>query len=240
MVGTAYFLPLKLYLMDQYFIASYLSTQAATYFNRVLLVSSLAQHPDAKVAELRETFFQSLKNGGSQYINNIIQANNIYTDMDLEELDLPRLPEDYFHWVDAFRKNLRATTTENSTEQLIVDYAYHMACICTDLALLGWSLYLHLHAPAAPDQMPQIKSSISDLQRSKLIWSSTAILLGREEDMHFMWAEWQTLNHLLDQLHAFDLLNKPENQEAALNFADALLPKFHETVDNIISKLKVL
>ena len=226
--------------MQKYFIASYLSTQSATYFNRVLIVSSLAQHPDDKVVEIRESFFESLKSGGKQYINNIIQANHIYTEMDLAELDLPRLPEDYFNWVEAFRKNLRATTTDQSAEQLIIDYAYHMGSICTDLALLAWALYMHLHAPAAPNQIPQIENSIADSQRSKTIWSSTAMLLGQKEELHVMWTEWKTLNDLLNQLYAFDLINKPENQEAALNFADALLPKFHETVDKLIESLKTV
>ncbi len=44
-----------------YFGASYYASRAAVYFNRVLLVSSLAQNPDVKVSKIRDDFFAFLK-----------------------------------------------------------------------------------------------------------------------------------------------------------------------------------
>ncbi len=223
--------------LQNYFLASYLSTQASTYFNRVLLVSNLAENPDPKVVELREAYFQSLRNAGQQYVANIVQANSIYDEFNLPELDLPRLPEDYFHWVEAFRKHLRASVEENSKEQFLVDYAYHMASICTDLAIFVWSMYLHLHAKQGPDMLPNLKQFVEGSQRSKLIWAGTAVLLGRQEGLLFLWQEWQSIDHLLNQFYAFGILENSEKQQEALYFADALLPKFHETVDRIVSGL---
>jgi hypothetical protein len=226
--------------LHKLFLASYLSSQASTYFNRVLMVSSLAQHPDEKVSEFRDSFFESLRNSGRQYVDNIKNANEIYSDMDLPELDLPRFPEDYFKWMERFRKNIRNSVENQSEDQLIIDYAFYMASICSDLAILVWALYLHQYAPNGPNQAAQLKKSIDDSKNAKFIWAGTAVLLGQREDLRFLWEEWQSLDNLLDQFYAFAIPENTENIVEAISFADALLPKFHEKVDFIVGKLKAL
>jgi hypothetical protein len=220
------------------FLASYYSTKAAVYFNRVLLVSNLAQHPDPRVSALREVFFQKLRDSGRYYVENIKQANEIYLEMNLPALDLPRLPNDYFAWLSEFRANLRNTTTDQSNEQLIIDYAFYMASISTDLALLNWSKQLHLEAPLATNQFEQIESSINDIKNTKFNWAAFAMLLGKNDQLRFFWEEWQSLDHLLEQYLAFDVVNKPENTTDSMRFSEALLPKFDEKATQIFNLLQ--
>ena len=203
-----------------------------------MLVSNLAQHPDPRVSALREVFFQELKDSGRYYVENIKQANEIYLEMDLPALDLPRFPDDYFTWLSEFRANLRNTTTDQSNEQLIIDYAFYMASISTDLALLNWSKQLHLEAPLATNQLEQIESSINDIKNTKLNWAAFAMLLGKNEQLRFFWEEWQSLDHLLEQYLAFDVISKPENTADAMRFSEALLPKFDEKASQIFNLLQ--
>lgn len=222
------------------FLASYLSTDASTYFNRVLIVSNLAQHPDPKVSEFRESFFQSLRNTGRQYVENIQHANSIYRELNLPELELPRFPDDYFTWVDKFRKYLRGTAPEKSEEQWIVDYGFYMASLCADLSILIWSLNLHLYALEAPEQLTQIEKTISDSNNTKFLWAGTALLLGQNNNLRFLWEEWQSLNNLLEQLFTkADVSNRNKLVET-LSFLEALLPKFHEKFEIIVQKLNVI
>lgn len=213
---------------NQLFQMSYLSADAAVYFNRVLLVSSLAQHPDAQVATLREAFFGFLKTQGRHYVGNIQRANHYYLELGLPALDLPKFPNDYFTWIGQFRKNLRDKIGSKNSNAYLFDFSYSMASLSGDIALLQWSLQLHATAPAAPNQRPQMESLINSVKDNKFRMPAPAMLLATEDAYRFIWQEWKSLEALLDQLLAFELPEKPEVFQQAIDFCDALLAKFRE------------
>lgn len=223
--------------LSQRFQLSYLSADAGIYFNRVLLVSSLAQHPDPKVAALREKFFSFLKTQGRYYVGNIQKANAAYLELGLPALELPRFPNDFFDWISTFRKNLISSVDEQSEERWIMDYGYYMGSISGDVSLLQWSLKLHYEAPNAPNQVKQIESLIQAAQRAKQIMKGLSMLLGSNENLRILWQEWKSLEALLDQFLAYDLPNDPAKFEKAIAFSEALLAKYREGSETIYKNL---
>jgi hypothetical protein len=223
--------------LSQLFQLSYLSADAGIYFNRVLFVSSLAQHPDPKVAAIREEYFGFLRTQGRYYVGNIQKANGAYLELGLPALELPKYPNDFFDWISAFRKNLLTKVEEQSLERWTIDYGYYMASISGDIGLLQWALRLKAEAPNAPDQTKQIESLISSAQRSKQIMAGLSMLLGSNEPLRILWQEWKSLEALLDQLLAYDLPNDPEKFQEAISFSEALLAKYRERAEAISKAL---
>lgn len=223
--------------LAQLFQLSYLSADASIYFNRVLLVSSLAQHPDPQVAALRENFFGFLKKQGRYYVGNIQKANAAYLELGLPAMELPRFPNDFFDWISAFRKNLISSVDAESQERWIMDLGYYMASISGDIGLLQWSLKLHHEAPNAPNQIKQIESLTQAAQRAKQIMKGLSMLLGSDEQLRILWQEWKSLEALLDQLLAYDLPNDPTTFEEAIAFSEALLSKYRERSEAIYKHL---
>jgi hypothetical protein len=64
------------------------------------------------------------------------------------------------------------------------------------------------------------------------------MLLGKNDQLRFFWEEWQSLDHLLEQYLAFDVVNKPENTTDSMRFSEALLPKFDEKATQIFNLLQ--
>ncbi len=187
---------------QHYFSASFYAMRAGIYFNRVLMVSSLAQQPDAGISALRDRWFAELRETGRFYVDMIKQATAVYQQQgSLAPLTMPKFPDDYFTWAATFLQTFRTTLTVGTQSELLFSYGYCLGNAYCDLEVLRWALELQeIGGGLGFDQDKQINTLLADLSETQFRWAAGAILLGKDEKTHYLWQAWRYVDDLLKQL----------------------------------------
>lgn len=226
--------------MRDLFLASYLPVQAGTYFNRVLLVSQLAEIETDGVPELRDELFGQLQKVGKNYIQNIQYANHIYTNWNLPPLTLPKFPNDYFLWCSAFVRHLKEIIEPNGPEAWMHSYGYNLGDLCTSCWVLQTILQIQKRTDGAFDYTEQIENSVEDIAGIKFRFGAPAILLAKHDDdaYRFMWEHWQVLDKLMQALLDCNLKQVDFDIDQALMSTNILISKAGEIMQDVNSKLQ--
>ncbi|MCP4441105.1 MAG: hypothetical protein GY810_19445 [Aureispira sp.] len=226
--------------MKDLFLASYLPVQAGTYFNRVLLVSQLAEVTTDGVPELRDEMFGQLQKVGKNYIQNIQYANHLYTNWGLPPLTLPKYPNDYFLWCSAFVRHLKEIIEPDDPETWIHNYGYNLGDLSTSCWVLQTILTIRKKTNGAFDYAEQIANSIEDIAGIKFRFGAPAMLLTKHDDAtyRFMWEHWQTLDGLLQDLIDCNLKEEDFDIDNALLCTNLLISKTGAIMQDVNSKLQ--
>lgn len=218
-----------------YFSASFYVARAGIYFNRVLMVSHLAQQPDEELAKLRELWFGDLRAVGRFYVQMIQQAEGIYKQLpNLPALTLPKLPDDYFDWAKAFLQNFRSALTVGSQEELMFSYGFYLGNTLCNLEVLNWALSLHAIGGAKGfAQQKQVAELLNDISSTQFKWGAPALLLGRVEKTQYLWQAWRYLDDLLRQLHEIGAKDNVERYPALAEFVAPLAYQIEEETKKI-------
>jgi hypothetical protein len=218
-----------------YFGASYYASRAAVYFNRVLLVSSLAQNPDVKVSKIRDDFFAFLKKNGWVFIQYIQRSDAFYRTLKLEPLQLPKFPNDYFEWVSAFIGNMKRTLPQNATESILMDLGVKLGAISTELALFTWSSTLHLDA--SYPQIKQLQECIDQINNALLLVASSSMILYQDPSTQFVFEHGQSIRSLLTSFTDFELIDNSSLLSEKRTEAESALNEIEEQVSELLKKM---
>lgn len=226
--------------MRDIFLASYLPTQAGTYFNKVLIVSQLAEIKEGNVPEVYNELFGQLQTVGKNYIQNIQYANHLYTNWGLPPLTLPKFPNDYFLWCSAFIRHLKEIIEPNDPESWMHSYGYNLGDLSTTCWVLQTVLLIRQKTGGAFDYTEQIKSSAEDIIGLKFRFGAPAILLAKhdEDKYQFMWEEWRILDGLMQDLVNCKLREEDFDIDEALLCVNLLIGKTGKVMQAINAKLQ--
>ena len=225
-----------------YFSASFYAARAGIYFNRVLMVSHLAQNEDADISKLRELWFQDLRNVGKFYVQMIQQADNIYKNMpQLPPLSLPKYPDDYFEWAKQFLQNIRTTLTVGTQEECLFAYGFYLGNTYCNTEVLDWTLALHAVASEKGfDQQKQVAVLLDDLSDTQFKWGAPAMLLGRDEKLTYLWQTWRYIDDLIKQMHDIKAKNDVTKYPELARFCLPLSSRIEEESKKIFEFLQAL
>ena len=219
-----------------YFSAIYFARQASTYFNRVLMVSTIIENKKSKA--MGESLFDYLKENGQEYVNNLRFADSIYNSMRLPKLELPKVPDDYFIWIKDFSENMKQGLAPNSPEEHLYSLAANLGNLHCSASVLSWALLIHANENQAINQEETIKKMIVDIKSSKFVFAAPAMLLGKNKETSFVWDAWKKTDEALNQF----LLLVPEEMPTELSAAqtvinEQVLPSIQQSAKEIMDKL---
>lgn len=179
------------------FLAAYYIVYPATYFNKVLMVSELAQHPNPTVAAARDQWMKELKESGGQFVMQIKEAIKIAENFGIAYPPLPRFPEEYFNWVSELTQNFNQKFPSQSKEGLAFQLGFDLANTASNLSIMYASLFLQKETANVIDKTAQVQHLIKDSFNSDFKSGGTAMLLSMQLSNDAIREEWIQLS---DQL----------------------------------------
>ncbi len=193
-------------------LAGYYIAYPGTYFNKVLIISELAQHPDIKVAAVRDRWMQELKESGGQFVNQIGEAVKIANHFEVGAPPMPKFPNEYFDWAGGIYKAFKAKLLHGSSEVLAFDQGFHLANIASNCNIIKACLHLQLETNGVIEKTELINHLIIDSLNSDLLLGGGAILLSRSLNNGKIHEDWKLMSDKL-KVNLSGFLPKMENEQ---------------------------
>lgn len=150
------------YSIKDIFLAGYVSAQAGTYFNQVIMVTELAEYDDENVIEEYASLFKKVKESGKLYVDNIKYVAQVANKHRIPLPDLPKHPEQYFKWIKAVQLGFSGERMPEEISPAYFTHASHLGDLTTSLYILDNYIYLHQKFGAL-DYSESIKTLLDDI-----------------------------------------------------------------------------
>lgn len=219
------------------FLTGYLSNQAGTYFNQVLLIEPLEKNPDPAIKEEYVRLAGRIGESGQIYVDNIKQAERMAKEFGISTPELPRFPKQYETWAKAMHKGMMQKFGEETRERYLFCFGSHLGDLTTTLYLLDNTIYL-IGKIESEIYSGQLVELIEDLRQLKPLFSGCAFILDNEESTRFMWEDWKMIDEKIDNLLTLASTHNHKNDPSPLQDSiEHLLEVCGECSRNIQSNL---
>ncbi len=213
----------------QIFYAGYAATIPSMYFNRVLMVSQFAQHPDEEVRKAFQSQFNYLRGEGAPNVQLIKNAVDIAGVFEIGTKPMPRLPEEYFEWikfyVDGFEKKFEITSTEYHS----FTFARKTAEVMVNLGLMQTAILLTTQSQKKTNLFSSVEKLVAEFNSITLLMFAPTVMLVRA-----------TGKHCFDELK--DLIVNGGEELSQLKIASANddnIAKFTSKVDSLLHEINL-
>lgn len=199
-----------------FYLIGYAAAEAGTYFNKVLLVSQLAQSGDSAIEATFKKLFTQLQSDGPRYAAAITVCEQQVQSLGHPTPAAPRVPEEYFTWVGDINKTMRSALGINTPEEWQYSYGWDLGEITCTLGLLDFVYELQDELQGASDYTQQVSTLVTDLANTVFRFSTSAVLLGTKSETYFLWEHWKRIDEQLQLLAHSDSQNHSTIHEAYL------------------------
>lgn len=183
-----------------FYSIGYAAAEAGTYFNKVLLVSQLAQSGDEIVDTQFKQCLSQLQPEGPRYAAALVVCEQQVQSLGHPIPTLPRVPDEYFAWVGDINTTMRSALGINSPEEWLYSYGWDLGEITCTLGLLDFVYVLQSNLQGKSDYTQQQNILFEDLAKTLFRFSTSAVLLGTKPETYFLWEHWKRIDEQLQPL----------------------------------------
>ncbi|MCB9681180.1 MAG: hypothetical protein H6733_06875 [Alphaproteobacteria bacterium] len=158
------------------FLAAHHAAWSGAYFQRVMLVAQLAQHPDDAVAAYRDRLFAALKQEGAAVGPLVVLADTIARAHGLDLPPRPAVPAAWEPWSRALRQGLWGRVDLKKPDAAPLPFGWELGMLRTTLAVLVTLIEIQ---NAGVDKLHGIVAGIHDLGDGTERWTTAVLQLRK-------------------------------------------------------------
>ncbi len=175
------------------FLAGYLSNQAATYFNQVLLLDDLGNEDNLAIQEEFTKLSNAVQESGNIYSSNIKYATRLAQSHSIETLEMPKLPDSYFDWILHYNQQFSSHIEENIPLYAVYFFGVHLGNWTSSLYLLDNMTYLQLTFEEQLNYLGNIKEILLNIENTIAEFEEVSQTASVANEEPLFLEHWETL-----------------------------------------------